>query len=64
MGRKLLETHIGPQNTWPKSYMASMTRQRTPWRTHDTYVAIKSVTEKNPIWKLSVTENFVTDYRA
>ena len=39
MGRKFLETQIGPQNTWAKSYMAPMTHQRTPWRTHGAYMA-------------------------
>ncbi len=41
MGWKLLETRIGPQHTWAKSYVASMTHQRSPWRTHGTYVAIR-----------------------
>jgi len=41
MGQKLLETRIGPQMIWAKSYVAPMTRQLPPWRTHDTYVAMQ-----------------------
>ena len=44
LGHKWAESswkRIGPQNTWAKSYMASMTHQRPPWRTHGTYVVIQ-----------------------
>jgi hypothetical protein len=41
-----------------------MTRQRTPWQTHGAYMATQICDGKNPMWKLFVTVNFVTGYRA
>ena len=68
LGRKLLETRIGPQMTWAKSYVAPMTRQLPPWRTHGTYVAMQirdgKISYVDPTWQPSVTEKIVTDYRA